>query len=68
MASGRDLLRERGPSATELLAVFGNPDFGSKAELIAQQTVFGSPIAMRSSEMRDFQTFYTSPHISYAVR
>jgi tetratricopeptide (TPR) repeat protein len=31
VASGRDLLREREPSATELLAVFGNPDFGSKA-------------------------------------
>ena len=38
VASGRDLLREREASATELLAVFGNPDFGSQAELIAQQT------------------------------
>ena len=28
VASGRDLLREREASATELLVVFGNPDFG----------------------------------------
>ena len=54
VASGRDLLREREASATELLAVFGNPDFGSKAELIAQQTETSSPLAMRASEMRDF--------------
>jgi tetratricopeptide (TPR) repeat protein len=54
VASGRDLLRERGPSATELLAVFGNSDFGSKAELIAQQTETSGPLAMRASEMGDF--------------
>ena len=54
MASGRDLLREREASATELLALFGNPDFGSKAKLIAQQTETSSPLAMRASEMRDF--------------
>ena len=54
VASGRDLLREREASATELLAVFGNPDFGSEAELIAQQTETSSPLAMRASEMRDF--------------
>ena len=54
VASGRDLLREREASATELLAVFGNPDFGSEAELIAQQTKSSSPLAMRASEMRDF--------------
>ena len=38
VASGRDLLREREASTTELLAVFGNPDFGSQAELIPRQT------------------------------
>ncbi len=54
VASGRDLLREREASGTELLAVFGNPDFGSEAELIAQQTETSSPLAMRASEMRDF--------------
>jgi hypothetical protein len=54
VASGRDLLREREASATELLAVFGNPDFGSEAESIAQETESSSPLAMRASEMRDF--------------
>ena len=54
VASGRDLLRERGPSATELLAVFGNPDFGSKAELVAQATEASGPIAIWASEMDDF--------------
>ena len=54
VASGRDLLREREASATELLAVFGNPDFGSEPELIAQQTETSSPLAMRASEMGDF--------------
>ena len=54
VASGRDLLREREASATELLAVFGNPDFGSEAKLIAQQTERRSPLAIRASEMRDF--------------
>ena len=38
VASGRDLLREREASATDLLAVFGNPDFGGQAELTVQQT------------------------------
>jgi CHAT domain-containing protein len=54
VASGRDLLREREASATELLAVFGNPDFGSEAGLIAEQTESGKTFAMRGSEMRDF--------------
>ena len=54
VASGRDLLREREASATELLAVFGNPDFANQAELIAQQRETSSPLAMRASEMRDF--------------
>ena len=54
VASGRDLLREREASPTELLAVFGNPDFGSQAELIAQQTEKSSSLAMRANEMRDF--------------
>ena len=54
VASGRDLLREREASATELLAVFGNPDFGNQAELIAQQRETSSPLAMRASEMGDF--------------
>ena len=54
VASGRDLLREHETGPTELLAVFGNPDFRSKAELIAQQTERGSLLAMRASEMRDF--------------
>jgi len=39
---------------TELLAVFGNPDFGSEAELIAQQTETSSPLAMRASEMTNW--------------
>ena len=58
VSSGRDLLREGEVSATELLAVFGNPDFGSQAELIAQQTERRSPLAMRASEMRDFGNMY----------
>jgi CHAT domain-containing protein len=53
VASGRDLLRERQVSATELLAVFGNPDFGSQAKLIPQQRESSSALAMRSSEMQD---------------
>ena len=56
VASGRDLLRKREPSPTELLAVFGNPDFGGQAELIAQQT--RSSLEMRASEMRDFGNMY----------
>jgi CHAT domain-containing protein len=54
VASGRDLLREREASPTELLAVFGNPDFGSKAELVAQATETSAPIAIRASEMGNF--------------
>ena len=54
VASGRDLLLEAEASASELVAVFGNPDFGSQAELIAQQTEPSSPLAMHASEMRDF--------------
>ena len=54
VASGRDLLREREVSKTELLAVFGNPDFGSEAELIAQETETSGALAMRSIETRDF--------------
>ncbi len=56
VASGRDLLREREASATELLAVFGNPAFESQAELIARETESSSPLAMRASEMADFAT------------
>ena len=33
VASGRDLLREREASATELMAVFGNPDFGNQLRI-----------------------------------
>ena len=55
VASGRDLLREREAFATELMAVFGNPDFGNPPELIAQQTETSSARAMRASEMRDFE-------------
>jgi tetratricopeptide (TPR) repeat protein len=58
VASGRDLLREREASATELMAVFGNPDFGNQLELIAQQTETSSALAMRASEMRDFGNMY----------
>ena len=54
VASGRDLLREREASAAELLAVFGNPDFGTEAKLIAQQTGSRNPLTMRASQMRDF--------------
>jgi tetratricopeptide (TPR) repeat protein len=54
VASGCDLLREPEASVTELLAVFGNPDFGSKVEMIAQQTESSTPLAARVSEMDDF--------------
>ena len=54
VASGRDLLREHEVSPTELLAVFGNPAFGSEAELVVQQTETSSPLAVGASEMRDF--------------
>jgi CHAT domain-containing protein len=54
VASGRDLLREHEVSPTELLAVFGNPDFGSQTELVVQQTETSSPLAIGASEMRDF--------------
>ena len=54
VASGRDLLREREASATGLLAVFGNPDFGSQAKLIAQETETSRSLVMRASEIRDF--------------
>ena len=55
MASGRDLLRKHQASPIELLAVFGNPDFGSEPELLAQQTETSGAFAMRASEMRDFE-------------
>ena len=55
VASGRDLLREREASATELMAVFGNPDFGNQLESIAQQTETSSGLAMRVTEKRDFE-------------
>jgi CHAT domain-containing protein len=54
VASGRDLLLEPKASVTELLAVFGNPDFGTQAELMSQQTASSGVLAMRASEMRDF--------------
>ena len=55
VASGRDLLREREVSATELMAVFGNPDFGSQPKVIARSGE-NRALAMRSSEMRDFKS------------
>ena len=55
VASGRDLLWEREASATELVAVFGDPDFGNQPKSIDQQTETSSALAMRSSEMRDFE-------------
>ena len=55
VASGRDLLRESDASATELVAIFGNPDFGSPPELIAQRPETSSALAMRATEMRDFE-------------
>ena len=54
VASGRDLLREREPSATPLLAVFGNPDYGGEAKSVTQQTETSNPLAMGASEMGDF--------------
>ena len=54
VASGRDLLLEPEASVSELLAVFGNPDFGGEAELMDQQTASTGVMAMRASEMRDF--------------
>ena len=54
VASGRDLLREGEVSRTELLAVFGNPDFKSQPKLIAPPGANGA-LAIRSSEMRDFK-------------
>jgi CHAT domain-containing protein len=55
VASGRDLLREREPSATPLLAAFGNPDFGGEAKSVAQQTETSDLLAMRASEMGDLE-------------
>ena len=54
VASGRDLLREREASPSELLVAFGNPDFGKQLELIAQEAQTSGPLAMRVTEMRDF--------------
>ncbi len=54
VASGRDLLRGHETSATELMAVFGNPDFGSGTNSIVQQKEMSSPLAIRASESRDF--------------
>ena len=55
VASGRDLLREGEGSTTELLAVFGDPDFRSQPKLIARSEE-NRVLAMRSSEMPDFET------------
>jgi CHAT domain-containing protein/tetratricopeptide (TPR) repeat protein len=60
VASGRDLLREGEVSPTELLAVFGNPDFDSQAKLIAQSGT-NRALAIRSSEMRDFKSISLIP-------
>jgi CHAT domain-containing protein/Tfp pilus assembly protein PilF len=60
VASGRDLLREGEVSPTELLAVFGNPDFDSQAKLIAQSGA-NKALAIRSSEMRDFKSISLIP-------
>ena len=55
VASGRDLLRKGEGSTTELLAVFGDPDFRSQPKLIARSEE-SRALAMRSSEMRNFGT------------
>ena len=55
VASGRDLLRNGEVSPTELLAVFGNPDFDSQPKLMARSGA-NRALAMRSSELRDFKS------------
>ena len=56
VASGRDLPREHEESPTELLAVFGNPDFGSEAQLVVQQTETTSPLAIAPVRCATLQT------------
>ena len=56
VASGRDLLRENEASTTEVLAVFGNPDFDTKSKLIAQQTDSNSAGVVPVSEKQDFKS------------
>ena len=51
VASGRDLLREPEESPTELLAVFGNPDFGSEAELSRSTNRNDQSACHRASEI-----------------
>ena len=54
VASGRDLLREITPPASKLMAVFGNPDFGSEMELVANRSAVESSSPLRTVELRDY--------------
>lgn len=54
VGSGRDLLREREPSKTRLMAIFGSPDYRGEVSTMARRTETMSPFATRTLEMRDF--------------
>jgi tetratricopeptide (TPR) repeat protein len=61
VASGRDLIRKREASATQLLAAFGNPDYGGEAKSVTQQTQTTDLPAMRATEMGDFGKMALTP-------
>ncbi|HEY5706735.1 MAG TPA: CHAT domain-containing tetratricopeptide repeat protein [Terrimicrobiaceae bacterium] len=68
VASGRDLLREREAAAGALIAVLGNPAFGSeatqidrRAKLVAQNSPLEEPGRRMALEMRDLGGMILGP-------